>query len=162
MEGSSSKLLDGRSDCKDCAKNLILLATQRVYIISQNLEPDIYNHKEIYDHLTSLATRNRKADIRMIAHDTRMAANQGHFLIHLAQKLPSFAQIRLTVTRAHRKFIESWLIVDDMAYMRIKDTIRYEGSFESNNKMETRSYISSFEEIWEASQIDQNTRRLGI
>lgn len=162
MEENSSTLLDGRSECKECARNLILLATHRVYIISQRLEPEIYNDREIYDHLTRLATSNRKTDIRMIAHDTRVAGNQGHFLINLAQKLPTFAKIRTTVTQPHRKFIESWLIVDDMAYMRIKDTIRFEGSFEADNKLETRSYIDSFEEIWEACVVDQNTRRLSL
>ena len=162
MEENSSVLLDGRSECKECARNLILLATHRVYIISQQLEPEIYNDREIYQHLTSLTTRNRKTDIRIIAHDTRLAANQGHFLINLAQKLPTFAQIRTTVTAPNRKFIESWLIVDDMAYMRIKDPARFEGNSESNNKLECKSYINSFEKIWEASLIDQNTRRLGI
>lgn len=162
MEYISSKLLDSRSDCRDCAKNLILLATQRVYIISQRLEPELYNDREIYDYLTSLTSSNRKTDIRMIAHDTRVAANQGHFLINLAQKLPTFAEIRVTVTQPHRKFIESWLIVDDMAYMRIKDPMRFEGSFESDNKLETKSYINSFEEIWETCQVDQNTRRLSL
>lgn len=162
MEESSSVLLDGRSECKESARNLILLATQRVYIISQRLEPEIYNNREIYQHLTSLTTKNRKTDIRIIAHDTRLAANQGHFLIHLAQKLPTFVQIRTTVTEADRKFIESWLIVDDMAYMRIKDPARFEGSSESSNKLECKSYINSFEKIWEASLVDQNTRRLGL
>lgn len=162
MEENSSVLLDGRSECKECARNLILLATQRVYIISQRLEPEIYNDREIYQQLTSLTSRNRKTDIRIVAHDTRVAANQGHFLIHLAQKLPTFAQIRTTVTEPDRRFNESWLIVDDMAYMRIKDPARFEGYSESSNKLECRSYINSFEKIWEASLVDQNTRRLGI
>ena len=162
MENSSSETLDGRSDCQACVRELILLATQRVYIISQNLEPDLYNNREIYQQLTNIATNNRKADIRIIAHDTRVAANRGHYLITLAQKLSSFAQIRTTVTRAHRQFFESWLIVDDFAYMRIRNPALYEGNFETSNKLETRSYTTRFEEIWEACQVDQNTRRLSL
>ena len=162
MTESSSELLNGRYDCRDCVKRLIQLATRRVYIISQQLEPELYNDRAIFDHLSQLTTTNRKADIRVIAHDTRVAASNGHFLIHLAQRLPSFASIRTTVTRVHRKFTESWLIVDDMAYMRIKNLGRYEGQFEIDNKLETRNYINSFEEMWEACQVDQNTRRLSI
>lgn len=162
MEENSSEILDGPGDCRDCARNLILLARQRVYIISQQLEPELYNHRTIYTHLSSLATTNRKADIRIIAHDTRSASNQGHYLINLTQKLPSFAKIRTTVTRADKKFMESWLIVDDMAYMRIRNPALYEGNFETNNKLECKSYITRFEEIWESCQVDQNTRRLSL
>ncbi len=162
MENNSSDLLDSRSDCRECARKLILLARQSVYIISQALEPELYNDRSIYAHLSGLTSSNRKTDIRIIAHDTRSAANQDHYLINLAQKLPSFAQIRTTVTRADKQFQESWLIVDDFAYMRIKHPGRYEGNFETDNKLECKSYIRRFEEIWEACQVDQNTRRLSL
>ncbi len=162
MNDNLSETLGGPGDSRECARKLILLARQRVYIISQHLEAKLYNDKIIYNHLNSLATRNRKTDIRIIAQDTRSASNQGHFLINLAQKLPTFAQIRTTVTRADKQFMESWLIVDDMAYMRINNLTRYEGNFETNNKLECQSYITRFEDIWETCQVDQNTRRLSL
>ncbi len=162
MNESSSGLLDSRIACKDCAKTLILSATQRIYIISQKLEPELYNDRAIYEHLCKLAASNRNTDIRIIAHDTRSAASQGHFLINLAQRLPTFAQIRTTVTRAHRQFLESWLMVDDYAYMRIKNPALYEGNFATDNKLECKAYLDDFEEVWEACQVDQNTRRLSL
>jgi hypothetical protein len=127
----------------------------RVYLVTQKLEAELYNDPAIYDHLSALATGNRNADIRIIAHDTRIAANQGHSLIHLAQRLPSFVQIRLTVTTEHRNFRESWLIADDSAYMRIRNP-------ELDNKLECRSYYDDFIEMWEACEQDQNTRRLSL
>ena len=91
-----------------------------------------------------------------------MAANQGHYLIHLAQKLPTYAQIRTTVTPAQRNFRESWLISDDSAYMRLRNLERYEGYYELDNKLECRSYLETFHEMWEACEPDQNTRRLSL
>ncbi|MCP4235898.1 MAG: hypothetical protein GY770_20355, partial [Aestuariibacter sp.] len=120
MNEFSSELLSGRSACKDCAKKLIISATQRVYIISQKLEPELYSDKAIFQHLSKLCASNRNTDIRIIAHDTRVATSHGHFLINLAQRLPTFVQIRTTVTRTHRQFLESWLIIDDHTYMRIR------------------------------------------
>ena len=162
MKESTSKILGGRSDCLSSVRELIELSTQRVYVIGQNLEPDLYNYRYLYDHLADLASRNRKTDIRVIAHDTRVASHDGHYLILLAQRLPTFAQIRTTVTRDHRKFNESWLIVDDMAFMRIKNPAAYEGYYDVDNKLECRSLTQSFNEIWEACLPDQNTRRLGL
>ena len=162
MNDSSSILLDGRSDCIEAAKTLILGSVESVYLITQKLEPELYNDAEIYQHLTEIVTNNRKTDIRIIAHDTRVAANRGHYLIHLTQKFPTFASIRTTVTPAHRNFHESWLIADEGAFLRIRDLDRFEGYYEIDNKLETRSYRKQFLEIWEACESDQNTRRLSL
>lgn len=162
MKEYSSVLLDGRNDCRRCVREMIELATQRVYLIGQDLEPDLYNHRYLYDRLAEIASRNQKTDIRVIAHDTHAAAHNGHYLILLAQRLPTFAQIRITVTRDHRKFNENWLIVDDMAFMRIKNPAIYEGYYDTNSKLECRSLAQKFLDIWEASLPDQNTRRLSL
>jgi hypothetical protein len=162
MVDSSSKILDSRSECLSCVKTLINLAQHRVYIISQNLEADLYHHKDIYDQLSEMSRQNRKTDIRIIAHDTRVATTNGHYLILLAQKLPTFAEIRITTDPEHKKFRESWLIVDDMGFMRLKNPLRYEGYFETYGKLECRELTDEFIDIWEASQPDQNTRRLSL
>ena len=162
MNDSSSILLDGRSDCVEAARTLVLGCVGRLYLVTQRLEPELYNHAEIYDHLTALVASNRNAEIRIIAQDTRVAANQGHHLIQLAQKLPTYVQMRTTVTPAHRNCRESWLMADDGAYLRLRNPERYEGYYEIDNKLECRSYLERFEEIWEASEPDQNTRRLSL
>ena len=162
MEESSSILLEGRSECREAVKTLILGAVDRVYLITQKLEPELYNDAEIHEHLTALATSNRNTDIRIIAHDTRVAANQGHYLIHLAQKLPTFARIRTTVTSSDRQFRESWCIVDDSGYLRLRNPERFEGYYEFDNKLETRRYYDDFVEMWESCVPDQNTRRLSL
>ena len=162
MKDSSSILLSSSSDCKEAVRTLILGSRGRVYLLTQQLESALYHDPEIYDHLAKLATSNRNTDIRIIAHDTRVAANQGHHLIHLAQRLPSFAQIRLTVTAEHRRFRESWLIADENAYMRIRNPERYEGYYELDNKLECRSYYDTFIDMWEGCEQDQNTRRLSL
>jgi hypothetical protein len=162
MKETSSQLLSGRNECQDCVNTLIEQAQQRVYIIGQDLEASLYNYKSIYDHLTRMTTNNHKSDIRLIAHDTRVATSNGHYLILLTQKLPTFAQIRVTSNPDHRKFSENWLIIDDHAYMRLINPYQYEGKFDLDNKLDCRSLAEDFIDIWEASQQDQNTRRLSL
>lgn len=162
MEEKTEIPLNGRIECRDAAKSLILGAIGEVFLITQRLEAELYDDAEIYEHLSQLASNNRNTDIRIIAHDTRVAANRGHQLIHLAQKLPSFAQIRVTVTPEQRHFKESWLIVDDGAYLRLRSLERFEGYYELDNKLECRGYRETFLEIWETCEQDQNTRRLNL
>ena len=143
MDGNSSILLDGRSDCVEAARTLLLSCVGRLYLVTQRLEPELYNHAEIYDHLTALVASNRNAEIHIIAQDTRVAANQGHHLIQLAQKLPTYVQIRTTVTPVHRNFRESWLMADDGAYLRLRNPERYQGYYEIDNKLECRNIPGS-------------------
>ncbi|MFT5504181.1 MAG: hypothetical protein ACI845_003169 [Gammaproteobacteria bacterium] len=162
MEDSSAELLGSRSDCIDCVHQLILGASQEVYVYSQILESELYNHRPLYDHLVKLATTIRNSDIRILCHDTRRAAYNGHYFIHLCQKLPTFASIRTSIIPSHRKFRESWLMTDASGYMRIRNPQRYEGYFELDNKLECRTYRDQFLEAWEACEQDQNTRRLSL
>ena len=162
MAESSPILLDGRSDCIEAARILVLGCIGRLRLVTQRLEPELYNDAGIYAHLQSLASTNRNTEIHIIVQDTRAAANRGNYLIQLAQKLPTFVQIRTTVTSAHRSFRESWLIADDGAYLRLRNPDRYEGYYELDNKLECRSYRETFDDMWEASEPDQNTRRLSL
>ena len=154
--------INGRSECRDAAKSLILGALNDISLITQRLESELYDDSDIYEYLSRLAARNRNATIRIIAHDTRPAANRGHRLIHLAQNLPSFAQIRVTRLPDQRRFRESWLIVDQGAYLRMRNLERFEGYYKLDNKLNCRDLRKSFLEFWEACEPDQNTRRLSL
>ncbi len=162
MEETSSKILDNRNECTACVETLISLSRQTIYLIDARFDAVLYNHRHIYDHIAELVTKNRKTEVRLIAHDTRVASRDGHYLIQLAQKFPTFVQIRTTVTPLDRKFSENWLIIDNRSFMRIRNPLRYEGNFEIDNRLECQPYIEQFLEIWDASEPDQNTRRLSI
>ena len=83
-------------------------------------------------------------------------------MIRLAQALPSFVAIRNTVIPSHKAFRESWLMVDQGAFMRLRIPSRYEGYYELDNKLECRNMLDEFHDFWEAAEPDPNTRRLGI
>ncbi len=162
MDDIESIVLETREDCQNAAKALILGTVGRLYLRTQSLETSLYHNHPIYQHLSQLTSQNRNTDIRIIAKDTRLASSRGHYLIHLAQKLPSFVQIRIAETPVQRNFNESWLIADDSAYMRIRSPDRYEGNYELDNPLECRLLTESFKEAWEACVPDQNTRRLSL
>jgi hypothetical protein len=162
MNDNSSNLLDGRNACTDCVRILIESSRQTIHLICDNFDAALYNHRYIYGYIAELVTRNRKTEVQLIAHDTRVASRDGHYLIQLAQKFPTFVQIRTTVTPVDRKFSENWLIIDKRSFMRIRNPVHYEGYFEIDNRKDCQPYIEQFAEIWDASELDQNTRRLSI
>jgi hypothetical protein len=162
MNDNSSTLLDGREACTACVRTLIESSRQTIRLICDNFDAALYNHRYIYEHIAEQVTRNRKTEVQLITHDTRVALRDGHYLIQLAQKFPTFVQIRTTVTPIDRKFSENWLIIDKRSFMRIRNPAHYEGYFEIDNRHDCQEYIDQFIEIWDASELDQNTRRLSI
>ncbi len=159
---SSVKTLTDRQDCSDAVHHLIGSAERYIAIFSQQLEPLLYNVPEICEQMSQLARKNRYTQIRIIAQQTRSVASQGHCLIQLAQKLSSYVQIRTPNTPELQRFAQSWLIVDDHSICEISNPDRYEGKVIEHDRVHVASQLEFFENAWENSVPDVNTRRLSI
>lgn len=162
MEKTSVKTLTNRQDCSDAVQHLISTADRYVAIFSQQLEPVLYNIPIVCDQLSQLARKNRISQVRIIAQQTRSAAADGHCLIHLAQKLSSYVQIRTPNTPELQRFTQSWLIIDDHSICEISNPERYQGTLIEHDRMHVSSQLEFFDEAWENSVPDVNTRRLHI
>ena len=161
MENTSVETLNSRDDCVEAVARLIGSAELKIALFTQNLEPLLYNHASICDHISALARKNRHSSIRIIAQNTRAAAD-GHCLIHLAQQLSSSIQIRVPATEEIRRYAKSLLLVDDHSMVLIDNPERYEGSLIENNRLHVRTELEFFDHAWENSLPDANTRRLHI
>lgn len=161
METSSTKNLTSRQDCVEAVQALVDAARMRVMLFTQQLEPLLYNHHPVCERLSLLVRKNRHARVRILAQQTRTAA-EGHCLINLAQQLSSFVQIRIPVTPELQNYQKSLLIVDDHSLMLIDNPERYEGSLIENNRLHVKPELEFFDHAWENSEPDQNTRRLNI
>ncbi len=162
MDNTSVITLNNRQECTDAVQEVILSAQKNIQIFSQQLEPLLYNHQGICDAVSSLARKNRHSSIRIIALKTRSIASEGHCLINLSQRLPSSIQIKVPVTDELLRFSESWLIADDHSICQINNPDRYEGSLIKNNRLHVKTKLEFFDDAWENSQPDQNSRRLNI
>jgi hypothetical protein len=161
MEETSVETLNSREACAEAVARLVAAAEHKIALFSQNLEPLLYNHQALCDDISALARKNRHSSIRIIAQDTRSAAD-GHCLVHLAQKLSSSIQIRVPATQEIQHYSKSLLIIDDHSMVLIDNPERYEGSLIENNRLHVRTKLEFFDHAWDNSLPDTNTRRLHI
>jgi len=161
MENTSVETLNTKEACVEAVERLISVAEQRIALFSQQLEPLLYNHPSICDHISALARKNRHSSIRIIAQDTRAAAD-GHCLVHLAQKLTSSIHIRVPSSPEIQHYVKSLLIIDDHSMLMIDNPERFEGSLIENNRLHIKTQLEFFDNAWENSLPDTNTRRLYI
>jgi hypothetical protein len=162
MDKSSVKALTDKNECCEAVQHLIHSADRYIAIFSQQLEPLLYNHQALCEQVSQLARKNRYTQIRIISQQTRSAASSGHCLIQLAQKLSSYVQIRTPNTPELQKFSQSWLIIDDHSMCEISNPERYEGKLIENDRIHVKNQLNFFNEAWEHSVPDVNSRRLSI
>lgn len=161
MDKTSVEVLNGRSDCAEAVERLLSVARHEIALFTQQLEPLLYNHPSTCQRMSDLA-RQRHSRIRIIAQDTRGVAARGHCLIDLAQRLSSSVQIRCPATPELQAFGESWMIVDDHSLLRINNPERWEGSLILNDRRVVREQREFFDQAWEHSEPDLQSRRLGL
>ncbi len=162
MEQTSVKALTDRTECTEAVQHLVNSAQRHIAIFSQQLEPLLYNHLAICEKMSQLARKNRYTQIRIIAQQTRLAASSGHCLIQLAQKLSSYVQIRTPDTPELQRFSQSWLIIDDHSMCVITNPERFEGKLIEHDRSYVLNQLEFFDNAWENSIPDINSRRLSI
>jgi len=63
-------------------------------ILSHYFDPAIYDNETCFDILETLALTNQHARIRILLFEPRIAAQRGHYIMHLARRLGSLMELR--------------------------------------------------------------------
>lgn len=132
---------------------------RRLDIISRWLDPPIYDTAEFVEVVRQLAIRHRKARIRIVVMDPSTIIHQGHRLLDLAGRLPSFIELRVP-SPEHQGFNEAFLIADGVGYVHRPLADRYAGKANFHHPAVARELSQRFDELWEAGQPDPNLRRM--
>jgi hypothetical protein len=127
-------------------------------IISPELDPAIYNNAEFVEAVKQMVLKNRRARVRMLAHEPATIVRRGHRLVDLAMQLTSFIEIRVP-GQEHIDIRESLLIADTAAYIHRLNPERFEAKLNFNDKRTARLMSQQFDEMWEKSRSDPNFKR---
>ena len=146
---------------RNAAISLARQASYSIDIFSQDLDTEIYDNEEFERSLFQLARKHPKTRIRILVQDSRKAAQNGHCLIRLAQSLTSSVFIH-TPSHQHRDEQRAFLIVDKLGLLyRVTAADRnYKGSVSFKSPRRAGELSDYFDELWEHSTPDVQTRRI--
>lgn len=146
---------------RDAAISLVRQASYSIDIFSQDLDAEIYNNKDFEKALFELARKHPNTRIRILVQDSRKAVQDGHCLIRLAQSLTSSIFIH-TPSRQHRDEQRAFLIVDKlgMLYRATAADRNYKASVHFRSPRRAGKLTDYFDEVWEHSTPDIQTRRI--
>ena len=143
--------------------SMLQQASHCIDIFSQNLEPEILNSKEVEHSILRLAKKHPNTQIRILVQDSDNAVHNGHCLIRLAQTLTSSIFIH-TPSAQYKDESHSFILVDRTAFIhRVSASNRnYNATASFHAPRDTAKLIELFDQIWDHSSRDSQTRRLYI
>lgn len=152
-------------DTSDALRSAVLSlarqARQGIAIVSRHLDPALYDTAEFADALKALALSSPRAQVRAIVQDVAPIVRDGHHLVALAQRLPSFIHLRVPGP-PYRDFNQAFLVADDAGYVQRDLADRYEAAVCFHAPLVARDLLRQFEAIWASAEPDPNLRALRI
>ncbi len=154
-------IVETRKEAYDAILELTKQSSQKLNIISKDLEPLIYNQSDFLEALKNLALNGRRAQIRILVSDVESILNIDHKILYLSSKLSSFIELR-KISPEYKNFNKAILIADEVGYLYRENAKRYEGKINFNSHRECKNLLGIFQEIWEVALINKNLRRIHI
>ena len=161
--GETQELItvDNQDDFRQLLITMSQQAQHRIWIFSHNLDIRIYDNNELYEAIKNLAIRSPRTHINILVQDSEHMVKNDHRLLHLAQRISSHMQVKLTA-REHQDIYQTFIIFDDRGYIIHEDPLRFNARADFYNPLETRKLAEQFSEMWEVGVIDNRLRRLSL
>lgn len=144
------------------AEQLIEQSDRDLAILSQALDPLIYDQENLADRISQLARSNPRARIRILVKDTRPLVERGHKLLTLARRLSSKVEIRKLLTEPENDS-HAYLIGDRNLLLYKHDDRDYQGFANYQAGPEAQKFLEEFNFLWDRhSEVPVDLRTLRI
>lgn len=160
-ETNETRQVDSRQDNYFATLAMIDQGKQTLNIFSHDLDPYIYDQKNLVQAVKHLVINNRHSKVRILIADPARVIQRGNRLVDLAFDLSSYIELRKPGPD-HKDFNEGLFIIDQTAYIHRKNINRYEATLNFNDRRQSKQLLSLFDGMWESAKPDPNLRRVTI
>ncbi len=137
----------------------IASATKRIMTMyTPDLEPVLYDQPKFLDTVKRLVLASGYAKVRVLLSDPARALYESSRFITLARRITSYIEVRHLDPR-YREQQSAFLIGDDRAVLYRLDAKRWDGIYHPGDPGIARPYLDYFNEAWDASDPDAETRQ---
>ncbi len=145
----------------EAAAEIAAQAKRWISIYTPDLEPGIYDNDEFLEVAKRLVLAKRYAKIRVLISEPHRTVRIGNRLVSVGRRLNSFIEFR-NVHADYREHREAFMIADDTALLYRVEGRRWEGIADTYEPAVAKRYLSLFDEIWNASELEQELRELRV
>jgi hypothetical protein len=155
-------LLDEPGDFKKHAVKVLEETRREILLLSDLLDPAVYDSEEFSDALSRFARGDRNAKVKILVKNIRPMVEQGHYLLRLARRLPSKIEIRRPTFEP--KNTELAYLMGDRKYLLYKhEEGVYNGFVNYSAAVECLDLSEEFNWLWDKhSVVDASVRSILI
>ena len=149
------------AEAQRCVDAVIGGARHKAWIYTRDLDGLLLDREETLERLKRLALSGRGAEIRILVHDVKVPLRDGHRLIHLMRRLPSFIQVRTPVVEEDRQYPSAFVVNDTGGFFLRSLATRFDGEGNLRARGKARQLTDYFNQVWERSEPDPELRQFG-
>jgi hypothetical protein len=137
------------------------LATRGLTILTHDLEPEVYDHDDFLEALKLFILARSFARVRVLILDPNRVIKTGSRFVTMGRRLNSYIEFR-NVKPEYRTHPEAFFIADETAVVYRARAESWEGMSDTYEPAVARVYLSTFDTIWNACEIEPELRRMQI
>lgn len=154
-------VLSSKADTLRAVVEVAGIANRWISIFTPDLEEGIYDQDVFLDVAKRLVLAKRYARIRVLISEPHRLVRSGHRFVALGRRLNTYVEFR-NVHEDYRDHREAFLVADRHALMYRVDARRWEGIADTHEPAVAQRYLGLFDEIWDASEVQQELRELRV
>lgn len=154
-------LFDSLEHCLEHTRKLISKARRRVYILSHQLDPLIYDRDDIASELSQFARRARDCQVYILVRDTTDLLERGHCLARLHQRLPSKIQLRKLTLEPNNQQM-GFIAADRDLLVYKNDDSQPTGFANYCAAPEVKNLTEEHQRIWQHAVAEPGLQRLNL
>lgn len=144
------------------ARQVVEQSARHICILSESLDPALYDQDDLVDLVSQLARSDRNAQVRILVKDIRPLLERGHKLLTLSRRLSSKVHIRKLLLDPEDKS-HSYLISDRGLLLYMHEEGSYQGFADYDAAPRVRQLLEDFNRLWEQhSELSPDLRRMHL
>jgi hypothetical protein len=165
MEQSREKgrrwVISTKDEMRQAVIEIASEASRRISIFTHDLDPGIYDDPDFLEIIKHLILSQTYSRIRVLIADPSRAMKNGNDFVHLGRRLNTYIEFR-HVREDLRTHPESYCIADETALAYRLQHEKWEGIVDTHEPAVAKLYGETFDDIWQASEVEFEFRQLGI
>jgi hypothetical protein len=155
------QMLTSVAEVRSAVMQVTGVANRTLSILTHDLEPEVYDHDDFLETLKKFILARTFARVRvLILEPARVVLSASRF-VAMGRRLNSYIEFR-RVTPELSGHPEAFFIADEHALVYRARAETWDGISDTYEPAVARMYLSKFETLWNACEIEPEIRRLQI
>lgn len=148
-------------DRRSVAIDLARQSSRTLRVLSNSLDPDLFDNAEFAEALSQLARRSRYSDIRLLVIEVRPLVQRGHRILELARRISTTVKLRRADCEPE-SITENFVVADNAGLLCYALHEPEKAWADYHNRPLAENYATQFDELWHRSIDDPELRALQL